>query len=180
MLTRGCERPRDTSVDDSISPHLVSSRSLTDSVQYRRLASADSSSNSDDCSFHSFLPVCKEIKTLDHADSLNIQSPIIFRNMSCEETSQSAFTPIRKRNRTPDISPVCIKDYIWCIGFFVKKIFALWFFNRVISIYISKYFFIAWRLFSLCSCLICRWSDSINYKWRSCCVRRIVFISVLY
>lgn len=112
MLTRGCERPGSITVNDGISPHLVPSRSLTDSFQYRRLSSMDSNSNGDDNSFHAINPGCEKNKALDHADSSNIQSPIIFRNISCEETYQSAFTPIRKRNRTPDVSPVSTKDCI--------------------------------------------------------------------
>ena len=47
-----------------------------------------------------------ELFSLQHTDSLNIQSPIVLDDQSMETPIKSAFTPIRKREHSIEESPV--------------------------------------------------------------------------
>lgn len=47
-----------------------------------------------------------ELFSLQHVESLNIQSPIVLDDQSMETPTKSAFTPIRKRKHSIEESPV--------------------------------------------------------------------------
>ena len=78
--------------------------------------------DSDSCIPSSLVTSENQFIPIQHVESLQHQNSISFMNLSCNDSFHSAFTPVRKRERNIETSPVCSIIGFYNVGFFYRKV----------------------------------------------------------